>query len=99
MAPRTLHILYMIKIGHSKFKKGAADWERGEKLNKLKIIPLKFLSKVDPCYSELVWGSNHTFNKLYIISQHYTTVLGNITTRNNQTFLLRVAYIPVAMEV
>jgi len=30
----------MIKIGHSKFKEGAAYWERGEKLDKLKIIPL-----------------------------------------------------------
>jgi hypothetical protein len=30
----------MIKIVHSKFKESAAVWERGEKLDKLKIIPL-----------------------------------------------------------
>jgi hypothetical protein len=30
----------MFKIVHSKFKEGAADWERGENLDKLKIIPL-----------------------------------------------------------
>jgi len=41
VAPKTLHILYMNKIGHSKVKEvAAADWERGEKLDKLMIIPL-----------------------------------------------------------
>jgi hypothetical protein len=47
----------MNKMGLSKVKEVAADWERGEELNKLMIIPLQFLNKVDPCYSELVWGT------------------------------------------
>jgi hypothetical protein len=30
----------MNKMGHSKVKEVAEDWERGEKLDKLMIIPL-----------------------------------------------------------
>ena len=45
------------------------------------------------CYCASVWGSNHSFGKLLIISQHSTTLLGNITTRSNQTFPLRETYI------
>jgi hypothetical protein len=41
----------MFKIDHSKFKEGAADLERGEKLDNL-----YFLNIVGPCYSEVVWG-------------------------------------------